>query len=154
MRVMLKLVLDIDPDTAWRVIRSPAGLLQVSAPLMGFSSLEPGGFPEIWPPGEHPVRAELFGVLPVGEQAIDISYPEPIGDARLVRDSGGGVAGVLTVVTHWRHTMSVAPAPDGRTLYRDRLEFAAGPLTLALWPMYWAFWQWRGYRMRLLASSW
>ena len=76
------------------------------------------------------------------------------GSTRLVRDSGGGVSGPLAVITMWQHTMAVAPAPDGKTLFRDELKFEAGPLTLLLWPMFWAFWQWRALAMRRLAPRW
>lgn len=154
MRILLKMVLDCDAETAWRVIRSPAGLEQVSAPLMAFESLESNGFPESWPAGDHPVRASLLGVVPMGEQLIAIGFPgERIG-YRQVRDSGGGLSGALTVVRSWQHTMAVAPRPDGRTEYRDQLRFSAGILTPLMWPMYWAFWQWRGIRMRQLAHTW
>jgi hypothetical protein len=154
MRVLLKLVLDCDAETAWRVIRSPAGLRQVSSPLMVFSSLEPGGFPELWGAGEHPVRVSGGGLVPLGEQVIVIGFPPPRGDARLVRDTGYGVSGIFPVVRRWRHTMAVAPRPDGRTLYRDELSFEAGWMTVPMWPVYWAFWQWRAFRMTRLAPSW
>ena len=153
MRILLKLVLDCDPDTAWRVIRSPAGLTQVSAPLMEFTSLENGGFPELWPAGEHPVSVKGLGLVPLGRQVIAIGYP-PSDRARMVRDTGHGVSGIFPVVSAWEHTMAVSAAPGGRTLYRDRLRFEAGAVTALLWPMYWAFWQWRGIRMRMLAHTW
>jgi hypothetical protein len=50
--------------------------------------------------------------------------------------------------------MAVSSAPDGRTLYRDRLVFEAGPVTVLMWPVYWAFWQWRAIGMRRLAPGW
>ncbi|MBC7725437.1 MAG: hypothetical protein H7146_11920 [Burkholderiaceae bacterium] len=154
MRILLKLVLDCDPETAWRVIRSPAGLKQVSHPLMEFSSLEDGGFPAQWPAGEHPVSVKGLGVVPLGEQVIAISYPEPRGDARLVRDTGFGLSGIFTSVSSWRHTMAVAPGPGGTTLYRDELAFEAGAITPLLWPVYWIFWQYRAKRMSALARTW
>ncbi len=153
MRILLKLVLDCDPDTAWRVIRSPAGLTQVSAPLMEFTSLEDGGFPALWPAGEHPVSVKGLGLVPLGRQVITIGYP-PSDQARMVRDTGHGVSGIFPVVTAWEHTMAVSRTANGHTLFRDQLRFQAGAVTLLLWPMYWAFWQWRGMRMRQLASTW
>lgn len=153
MRVLLKFELDCAADVAWRAIRSPAGLQQVSAPLMVFHS-EQGGFPEIWPEGEHLVRVELFGIAAMGQQVIAISYPKPFGDTRLVRDSGYGISGLFTAVTDWQHTMAVTPLSSGRTLYRDELRFEAGAITPLMWPVYWAFWQWRALRMRALSKSW
>lgn len=152
MRVLLKIVIDCDPDTAWDAIRSPAVLRAVSSPLMTFESLEPGGFPEAWSEGEHPVRVRAAGVVPMGDQVIGISFPALRG-VRAMRDTGRGLSGPLALVTRWEHTLTVAPTSDGRTLYRDQLRFEAGALTVLLWPMYWAFWQWRGIRMRQLLGA-
>lgn len=153
MRVLLKFELDCSADVAWRAIRSPEGLQQVSAPLMTFRS-EQGGFPDLWPTGEHLVHVELFGLAAMGQQVIAISYPAPRGDTRLVRDSGYGISGMFTLIQSWRHTMAVTPMSSGRTLYRDELRFDAGPLTVLMWPVYWAFWQWRALRMRSISRGW
>jgi hypothetical protein len=142
MRIMLKFVLDCEPDAAWRALRSPDVFRAVAGPWMTFESLEPNGFPTLWPVGPHPV------------QNIDISFAEAPGDVRLVRDFGGGTSGPLAAVTTWRHTMAVAPALNGRTLYRDQLIVGAGPLTLPVWFGMWLFWQWRGLRIRQLSRSW
>jgi hypothetical protein len=185
MRVLLKLVLDCEPDAAWRAIRSPSVLNAVSAPLTHFESLEPYGFPALWPEGDHPVVMRAPGGITIGEQVIAISYPQvgapgsgtrapaasgapaalgagalDAGSAstssgvRLMRDAGRGLSGPLTLVDRWEHTMSVADAPGGRTLYRDQLVFEAGALTPLLWPAYWAFWQWRALGIKRLASGW
>ena len=175
MRVLLKLVLDCEPDAAWRAIRSPSVLNAVSAPLTTFESLEPYGFPVLWPEGDHPVRMRSAGGITIGDQVIGISFPEvgspgsgtraPAGSGsgsnspsgsgvRLVRDTGRGLSGPLALVTRWEHTMSVADAPGGRTLYRDQLVVEAGHLTPLLWPAYWAFWQWRAFGIKRLAPTW
>ena len=153
MRVLLKFELDCSADVAWRAIRSPAGLKQVSAPFMKFHS-EQGGFPDVWPAGEHLVHVELFGLVSMGRQVIAISYPHRVGDTRFVRDSGYGISGMFTVSNGWQHTMAVTPLNSGRTLYRDELRFEAGALTPLMWPAYWAFWQWRALRMRTLSRGW
>ncbi len=159
MRVLLKLELPCSVDAAWRALRSPQVLRQVMHPLLGVWPLEPDGFPETWPPGDHPVEISALTVLTVGEQLIRISYPQQTlrrrRDAvRMVRDTGGPRSGPLTVLTHWEHTMAVSPAGGGRTLYRDQLKFGAGILTPVLWPAFWLFWQWRAARLRWLARSW
>ncbi len=154
MRIVLKLVLDCSPDAAWRAVRSPAVFRAVSAPLVAFVSLEPGGFPTSWPAGKHSVRATALGVFAAGTQVIDISFPPRPDDVRVVRDTGGALDGPLAVVTKWRHSMAISAAPDGRTLYRDRLVFEAGLLTLPIWLFYWGFWQWRAFRLKKLAPGW
>lgn len=154
MRVLLKLVLDCAPDDAWRAIRSPQVFQEVSAPLTQFTSLEVGGFPEVWKAGEHPVRMSALGLLTVGQQIIDVSYSEPRDGVRIMRDSGRGISGPLALITQWEHSMAISEAPDGQTLYRDQLIFSAGVLTPLLWPLYWAFWQWRGAALMRLAPTW
>jgi len=154
MRVQLKLVLDAPPDAVWAALRSPAVLAEVAHPFFSFEPLSPRGLPRTWPEGEHSVRARaLWSVVPAGEQLIDIRYRER-GDVRIIEDAGGPVSGVLSVITRWRHRMAVAPAPDGRTLYRDRLDISAGALTPLVWIGVWAFWQWRGWQLARLASGW
>ena len=157
MRVLLKLVLDCPPDAAWHALRDPAVFRAVSAPFTTFTA-DPGGFPTEWSEGEHRVRAKAFGLFPIGEQSIRLTFQErsdflDAGDVRIVRDDGEGLSGMLSLVTHWRHSMAVAPLGT-RTLYRDQLEISAGPLTLPLWLFYWAFWQWRAVQLRRLAPSW
>ncbi len=154
MRVLLKLVLDCSPDAAWNAIRNPEVFAAVSAPLTTFSSLEPGGFPASWGVGDHPVEVKALGLVPIGEQVIGISFPNAPAGVRVMRDTGRGLSGPLALITRWEHTMAVSSAPDGRTLYRDRLVFEAGPITVLLWPVYWAFWQWRAIGARRLAPGW
>jgi hypothetical protein len=153
MRVLLKFELDCDPDAAWRAIRSPATMRRTSSPLVAFTSLEESGFPDEWSPGPHVVAVRGLGLVDLGEQVIDIAYRKR-GGARIMHDSGLGLTGLLSLVTSWEHSIAISATPEGRTLYRDRLRFRAGPLTLALWPVYWLFWQWRGLGVRALASEW
>lgn len=154
MRILLKTLLDCDPDAAWRAIRSPAVLAAVSAPWMGFESREAGGLPEYWPSGEHVVCVKAFRVMHVADQVIGISYPARRDGVRLMLDNGRALNGVLAPVRRWQHSLTVAPAPGGKTLYRDRLIIEAGALTPLYWVGFWVFWQWRAARMRSLAPSW
>ena len=63
MPVTLDLVLDCPPDAAWEAVHAPAVFRAVSGPWTTVESLEPGGFPERWPGGEHRVRLRLLGVF-------------------------------------------------------------------------------------------
>ena len=155
MRVLLKLTLDCTPDAAWRALRSPAVLREVVAPWLDFSSLEDGGLPTTWPEGVHRVRALAFRRFPAGDELVDVSYPGglPTG-VRMLRDGGGALTGPLAVFDRWDHRMAVSELPDGRTLYRDQLLAHAGAIDLLAWYPTWAFWQWRGMRLRQLAPGW
>jgi hypothetical protein len=153
-RIFLKFVLDCPPDAAWWALRSPAVFRAVGRPLVTFQSLANDGFPQTWNPGIHPVRVKVFGRLNLGEQLIDLSYPHRRDGVRMEVDSGGALSGTMSVITRWQHSIAISATGDGRTLYRDRLVFSAGPLTILLWPVLWAFWQWRGRRIRLLSRDW
>ncbi|MCD2441607.1 hypothetical protein LQ757_04885 [Agromyces sp. SYSU K20354] len=155
MRVLLKLELDCTVDAAWRAIRSPAVLREVVAPWLDLTSLEPGGLPTVWPEGSHRMRALAFRRFPAGDERVDVSYPGglPAG-VRMLRDAGGALTGPLAMFDRWDHRMAVSPLPGGRTLYRDQLLAHAGALDLVAWYPTWAFWQWRGARMKQLAPGW
>jgi len=152
MRILLKLELDCDPDDAWRAIRSPEIFQEVLYPLSQFRSLEVGGFTERWEPGEHPVKVLMMGRFLVGQQVIRVSFDED--GTRIMRDTGRGLSGPLAVISQWDHSMAISASPDGKTLYRDQLTFSAGVLSPLLWPLYWAFWQWRASALKRLAPSW
>lgn len=159
MRVLLKTVLDCPVDAAWNAIRNPAVLTEVSSPLVAFgpaegSDVDIANPPAVWPQGEHLVAVRAFGLVPLGEQVIGISYPERSDDVRVMRDDGRALWGALATITYWQHTMTVTATADGRTLYRDRLVLRAGPLTPVVWFSMWAFWQWRARGMRRLAPTW
>ena len=164
-KVLLKLILDCDPDAAWRALQSPTAFREVALPWLDFASDEPGGFPTTWGGGEHRVAVRALGAFTVGTQAIRLDTlrsTDPRESAtRILRDSGGGTGGLLGALPRLDHRMAIAPDPAGpdengrlRTLYRDRLIVRAGVLTPVAWYALWAFWQWRGVRLRALAPTW
>ncbi|WP_033372230.1 hypothetical protein [Glaciibacter superstes] len=157
MRVLLKEILDCDPDAAWRAIRSPAVLREVSSPLFALESLAADGFPTLWEPGEHEVLVKGFGLVPAGRHVIRLGVSSrQHGTVRILRDTGHPGSGPLAAVTHWDHSMAISadPAGTGKTLYRDQLVFRTAPATPAAWPAFWAFWQWRMLQLKRLAPSW
>jgi len=164
MRVLLKLTLDCDPDAAWRALQSPTAFREVAMPWVDFRSDEPAGFPTRWG-AEHRVRVKALGAFSVGTQAVRLDTlrsTDPRERAtRILRDSGGGTGGMLSAIPRLDHRMAIAPDPAGpdengrvRTLYRDQLVVRAGVLTPVAWSVLWAFWQWRGVRLRRLAPTW
>lgn len=152
MRVLLKLVLDCPVDAAFDAIRDPRVLRRVFQPVLTLRSLEPGGFPDRWQEGDHEVAIRAFGILPIGTQVIGGRFAARDDDVRMLRDVGPTTGGLLSLITRWEHTLAVSPLPDGRTLYRDRLRFSAGPLTPVLWPLLWALWQWRGGKLQRIVA--
>lgn len=157
MRVLLKLTLDCQVDAAWRALASPAVLREAVAPWLDFDAPEGGELPTVWSEGPHRVRPLAFGRWPAGEEIVDISYPGGLPEGvRMLRDGGGAVSGPFAAFARWDHRMAVSSLPDGRTLYRDQLRASTGnPVAdAALWYPTWAFWQWRGARLRALAPTW
>jgi hypothetical protein len=157
MRVLLKLVLDCEPEAAWRAIQSPAVLREVYTPLIRVQSLEPQGFPSRWDEGAHPVRMLAGGVVPLGDQVIALEFPGRRHEGvQIMRDHGAGLTGLSSVFTEWDHRIAIAadPAGTGKTLYREQLRYSAGPFSAAVWPALWSLWQWRATRLRRLAPTW
>ena len=159
MRILLKLVIDCDADAAWRAVHSPRAVAELYGPLMELEPIVPNGLPTSWEPGgDVPVQLSLAGVVPMGRQLIHVSERtthDVNGDVRIFRDSGIPLSGPLASLDVWDHQMAISPAPGDptRTLWRDRLVIG-GPTALALWPMLWATWQWRGARIKAMAPTW
>ena len=162
MRVLLKDVLDCEPDAAWRAIRSPAVFREVSSPLLTMESTAATGFPTIWEPGEHEVTVRGLGLVPLGSQIIKLNFDvvnstDPrLGAVRILRDTGRPTSGPLSTMSLWDHRMAISAAPGdpSKTLYRDQLKFSAGAITLPMWPAFWSFWQWRMHQLKHLAPGW
>ncbi|MEV7693860.1 hypothetical protein AB0N73_11090 [Microbacterium sp. NPDC089189] len=155
MRILLKFVIDCDPDAAWRALHSPRAVAEIYGPFLDMQPLT--ALPPTWESGDE-VAVGLFagGLIPVGTQLIaatDRTVSEPAGEVRIFRDSGMPLTGPLAALDVWDHQMAISPTPDGRTLWRDRLVIG-GRAAPALWPLLWATWQWRGARIRALAPTW
>ena len=152
MYVQLKLRLDAPVDAVSDALTDPAVMVAVAGPLLQYRSEAPEGFPSRWSTQPHPVSASLFGLAPLGRTRVDLDWHEREG-AWIQTDTGRGITGTFLRM-RIKHRMAVSPLGAGRTLLRDRLEFHAGLLGVALWPGLWLTWQWRAYRLRTLAPTW
>lgn len=127
MRILLKLVIDCDPDAAWRALHSPRAVAELYGPLLDLEPMIPDGLPTSWSPGDDvPVQLAALGKVPAGRQLIHVSereVDEPAGRVRIFRDSGIPLTGPLSSLDVWDHQMAVSPAPGepGRTLWRDQI---------------------------------
>ncbi|TXK19138.1 hypothetical protein [Homoserinibacter sp. GY 40078] len=150
MYVALRIELAADADHVWNMLRSPEAAAEIYAPVM---ILHPETDPPArWSTGDAvTVRLTSLGI-PVGRQLIDVRLRRR-GTTRIFEDVGKPLSGALARVTSWRHRMAVTPLGDGRCIYRDRLDVSAGPLTPLLWIGLWTVWQWRGARIRRLATA-
>ncbi len=129
-------------------VRTPRLLRQVASPLLSFSPLTPSEFPSTWSEGTYWVRLKLFGLLPIGRQAIVISYPQA-GNALafMLRDNG-----YSPLISKWDHLIT-AQEVSGGTLYRDRVTIEAGILTPAVWLFARLFYAHRQRRWATLAAN-
>jgi len=154
--VQLKFRIPASPDAAWAALHSPEVLAALYGPVL---VVEPLGHVDDDRRGSllnTAVRLRLFGLVTVGTQLIGAydDVREHDGEpVRILRDSGIPLTGPLAALDVWDHRMAVSALPDGRTLWRDRLVFG-GPTSALLWPMLWATWQWRGWRIRRLSRTW
>ncbi|MDT3315767.1 hypothetical protein Q9S71_02925 [Microbacterium sp. KSW4-11] len=158
MRILLKLELDCTADAAWRALHSPRAVTELYGPLLDMAPMA-ASLPTSFEPGaDVPVEIRALGLLPVGQQLIHASdrYTEDAnGPVRIFRDSGIPLTGPLAALDVWDHQMAVSPLPGdpSKTLWRDRLTIG-GIAAVPLWPMLWAAWQYRGFRLRALAPTW
>ena len=156
MRIMLKLVLDCDPDAAWRALHSPRAIAELYGPLVSLEAFGPELPTALEAGADVPVQVSLGGTVPLGRQLIHVSERhtnDGRSAVRILRDSGVPLSGPLAALDVWDHQMAVSAAPDGRTLWRERLVIG-GAAALPLWPVLWATWQWRAARLRTLAPTW
>jgi ligand-binding SRPBCC domain-containing protein len=155
MFVGLRIVLDAPVDVVRDALRSPRVMVAVTEPLLVYSPLAPDGFPRRWADHDpQPVSTRMFGLIPSGDTHVDIDTVD-IAGIPVQRDTGRGISGLFARM-RIQHRMAATALPNGRTLLRDRLTYRMRPalLGVALWPGLWMMWQWRGFRMRALASSW
>lgn len=146
--VTLSTTLECTPDAAWERIHTSALLTHVAAPLIRFVPKGDTPFPVIWAPGEYRAWMWLFGLIPIGWQAVVISEPPPDGATRFIRDNGYG-----PLIRRWDHWIAIAPGEGGTTRYVDRVDIDAGVLTPLIAAFARMFYTHRQRRWRQLARS-
>lgn len=146
--VTLSTRLDCTADEAWERVRTAALLLHVAAPLIRFTPKEDTRFPQEWAPGEYRAWMWLFGLIPIGWQAVVISEPPPDGATRFIRDNGYG-----PLIRRWDHWIAIAPGEGGTTHYTDQVTIEAGLLTPLVAGFARVFYAHRQRRWRALAAT-
>ncbi|WP_373741241.1 hypothetical protein [Neisseria sp.] len=146
MKIELHTRLPCTADEAVRQVKKTKLLLHIAAPLIRFAPHRPAILPEHWQPGTYLLDMKLFGILPLGRQAVVISYPQTDGCFTLLDD------GHSALVKTWRHRITVTPQQEG-CLYRDSVEIDAGILTPAVDLFAERFYRHRQKRWRQLAET-
>lgn len=146
MKVDLSTSLACTLDQAVAHAMTPRLMRHVAWPLVSFMPLDAEDLQGTWTPGTHWVRLRLFGLVPIGRQAIVISTPAVDGGFAL-RDAGHG-----TLIPVWDHLITIEPAGLG-VRYRDQVDVRAGLLTPLFWAFAQLFYRYRQRRWRRLVAS-
>lgn len=127
MMVQLQTWLEAPPAQCIAAVMTPALFRHVAFPVVRFEPVASSGWPARWEPGPFPVRAKLFGWLPLGVQTINISVPDAPAGRFLLRDQGYSAS-----IERWDHLISIEAA-EGGTRYVDRVDIQAGWRTPLIW---------------------
>jgi hypothetical protein len=147
MRVLLTTKLPVSAETAFALVRMPALLRHIAAPVLVFAPLDPPAFPPVWQECAYLVLVRLGGFLPLGRQWIDISHENaPDGSFRM-RDNGHG-----DLARRWDHRITITPVAEG-CRYVDDVEIDAGLLTPFVWCFARGFYAHRQRRWRKLVAQ-
>ena len=150
MKIARSTLIALPPETVWFEVQT-AGLLEhIAWPLVRFTPVGKAGFDTFKPGGRYQVKLRLFGLLPFGVQWIVTSVHEPeTGEwPKRLRDNGHSA-----IISKWDHWISVAPSPEGGTLYSDEVEISAGVMTPVVWAFAQIFYWHRQRRWRGLART-
>jgi len=140
----------VDYDAFIEQLNKPAAWMHVSAPLLTFAPVTPGEFPAAWEQGEYPAMLRLFGLIPLGRQAIvveKIKTESP--EEYIIRDNGYG-----DIVKRWDHWVLIRRQRDGKSIrYIDRVDIKAGILTFGVYLFANLFYRWRQHKWRRLIRN-
>ncbi|MEM1132433.1 MAG: hypothetical protein AAGH53_05820 [Pseudomonadota bacterium] len=134
-------------ETVKEHVRTSQLLDYIAHPLIRFTPKSGKPFPESWGEGEYRAWMWLFGLLPVGWQAIHISFPKPQNDTHFIRDNGYG-----PLIKRWDHRIEIRADGDD-THYTDRVIIEAGLLTPVIATFAQVFFKHRQKRWRKLVAN-
>ncbi len=122
--------LDCSAERAWQEVQTTRLLEYVTRSLLVFEPIEPQVWPKTWQEDKYFVRMKFLGIVPFGQQWIDISILDTSAEKQVyqIRDNGHG-----DLVNKWDHLIIIEEIPTGKTKYTDRLELEAGILTPLVW---------------------
>jgi ligand-binding SRPBCC domain-containing protein len=151
MHFKVSTLLECPVEVAWREALTPRLLRYVARPLQVFVPLQPAQWPEQWEAKRYLVSLRAFGLIPLGQQWIDISFPvADVTDNQQsyqIRDNGQG-----QLVRRWDHRITLKAVNEGVTLYTDTLEIDAGIITSLVWLYAQCFYRYRQARWRHLVK--
>ena len=120
-------------------------LMHVASPIVKFIPYGATKLPESWEEGTYWLSLRLLGFIPLGKQAVVISYPES-RSSFILRDNGHSM-----LVKKWDHQITIHASGAG-TLYRDHVTIEAGLFTVLIWVFAQVFYRHRQRRWRQLVA--
>lgn len=126
MKVDLSTTLPCSFEQAVAQVQTTQLLEYLARPLVRFSPAGSGKFPPAWTVGTHWVNLWLFGFLPLGRQAIVITFPM-VKSGFALRDAGHSA-----LIHTWDHLITIERRRDA-VIYRDQVDVRAGVLTPFVW---------------------
>jgi hypothetical protein len=146
MRVVVESELPCGPDAVWDEVKRSRLLKEVCAPLVTFRETAGRALPDAWPEGQTIlVNSWLFGLVPLGTRVIRFVRVDAAAGEIVTRERD-------PLVRRWDHTISVRPAANGRTRYRDEVIVEAGLLTPLVWLFAQVLYRHRQRRWRRVAT--
>lgn len=126
MRIEVQSRLAAPPDRVWDELQTSALLAEVAYPFVTIRAAGAAPLPERWQAGTTLlVRSYLLGMIPLGLRILYWERIDPRAGVMQTRENDA-------LIRKWDHRLSVQAAPDGQTLYTDRIDLEAGPLTPAV----------------------
>lgn len=113
-----------DPESVRARVMQPALFFHVAAPLVVAKDIGERAIGETWIEGEYRIAMRLFGLVPIGWQAIVVDLSGSADGEAALRDRGYG-----PMLREWDHRILLKEAEDGGTTYTDSLRLDAGVLT-------------------------
>ncbi len=142
----LDTVLPCSYEAAVAEVKTPRLFMHVSSPVLVFEPTNGTVVPNTWEGRTYWFRLKLFGFLPLGAQAIDITVTEE-PDTLKIQDNGHS-----RLIRVWNHLITIQ-RKNGDTFYRDTLNVDAGVLTPLVWLFARLLFAHRQKRWRQLALS-
>ncbi|MGL4575235.1 MAG: DUF3703 domain-containing protein, partial [Burkholderiaceae bacterium] len=140
----------LPPETVWKEVQTAQLLIHIAWPLVRFIPVGDEPLEAFKPGGSYQVKLRLFGILPFGTQWIVSSLCEPEMGAwpKRLRDNG-----YSALISKWDHWITIAPAAEGGTEYRDEVDISAGIMTPFIWAFAQGFYWYRQRRWRGLGRT-
>jgi hypothetical protein len=150
MKVSRSTRIALSPETVWAEVQTAPLLMHIAWPLVRFVPAGDQPFETFKPGGRYAVKLRLFGMVPFGTQWIITSVHESETDIwpKRLRDNG-----YSALISKWDHWITIAPAADGGTEYRDEVDISAGIMTPLIWAFAQIFYRHRQRRWRGLAFT-